>query len=111
VIMPSYTVNGQAGPNPIANSPFGNWTALSSGGYQQIISIDARTQDVCSTVAGQSAPAQPVLSLVDQTTLAAASATLPPGFMCGSQIPPPPAAPTPAPIPPPAPFGDPSACQ
>jgi len=107
--MPPYTVNGQAGPNPLVNPPFGNGTALSSGGFQQTLNLGGNSA-VCGVLSGQNAPSQPVLLVVDQTTFTGGAAALPPGFMCGSQATLSPPGP-PTPIPPPPPFGDPSACQ
>jgi hypothetical protein len=109
VTMPPYSLNGQPGPNPIANAPFGNATAQSNGGFQLTTSIGPLSA-VCSVLQNQNAPSEPVLLVLDETTLTGGAAGLPPGFMCGSQqslTPPGP----PTPIPPPPPFGDPSACQ
>lgn len=91
--MPTYTVNGQPGPNPLANAPFGNTTADSGGNFQQTASLSGRGEAVCAGT-----PSDPVLFLVDQTTVGIGAASLPPGFMCGN-------------LPAPQPFGDPSTCR
>lgn len=93
MLMPPYTINGSAGPNPIANAPFGTYTASPSGTYQQKMNLGGSSQAVCTGT-----PSQPVLFLVDQTTLGVGAAGIPPGFMCGN-------------LPAPPPFGDQSACQ
>lgn len=108
--MPPYTIGGNPGPNPLVNPPFGNATASSSGGFQQTTALGGTSAAVCGVLMGQTAPSGPVLLVVDETTLAAGAAVLPPGFMCGSQENLQPPGP-PSPIPPPPPFGDPSACH
>jgi len=108
--MPTYTIGGNPGPNPVANPPFGNATATSSGGFQLITSLSGASSNVCDVFQGQTAPSEPVLLVVDETTLGTGAAGLPPGFMCGSQQTVSPPGP-PTPIPPPPPFGDPSACH
>jgi|SRR5580704_1538552 hypothetical protein len=117
LLMPDYTVNGQPGPNPIASSPFGNGTANSNGGFQQTMSLSARGA-LCSMHKNQIPPpewqpasSEPVLTLVDQTTLSATAAALPPGFLCGAQQRLPPPSSSSHAYSPARPFGDPSACQ
>ena len=113
MLMPPYTLNnGQPGPNPLANQPFGNTTAQSDGSYRATFNLSGRQEAICSVAASQSGPSQPILFVVDQTTSATAASALPPGFMCGfQQAQPPPPPPPPSPIPVPSPFGDPTACQ
>jgi hypothetical protein len=115
LFMPTYTVNGQPGPNPVYNfgaPPSSSLpTANSSGGYQRIFTLqNDRASTVCAIQPGTESPSQPVILVVDQTTLNIGAVPLPAAFMCGSEAKVLGSSPT-TPLPAPAPFGDASACQ
>lgn len=115
MFMPTYTVDGQPGPNPVYNpaAPPGSPapTADSNGAYKRTWNLqNERAATVCATQPGTETPSEPVILVVDQKTLGVGAVPLPASFMCGSQekvLGSPPSSPLPAP----APFGDSSACQ